>query len=135
MNNSTNKVVAVLNNIEALDIVLKRAISLSEEKKAALEVLFVHEEKIFGLPDFFRFKETPEKGVVDKDKIKKEIESKLTTLGYKQEPVILVKIDDTVDRVLELTKGDESTAVVLHNNDAITNELTQKNNLQIVTVE
>jgi hypothetical protein len=46
--------------------------------KGVYEVLFVHEEKIFGLPDFFRFKETPEKDVADKDKIKKEIESKLT---------------------------------------------------------
>ena len=128
-----NKVLAVLNDMDALDIVLKKAVSLSEDKKAILEVLFVHEEKIFGLPDFFRFKETPEKDVADKDKIKKEIESKLTTLGSKQEHVVLVKIDDTVDRVLELTKGDESTTIVLHNNDAITNELTQKNNLQIVT--
>lgn len=134
MNNSTNKVVAVLNNIKALDIVLKRAISLSEEKKAVLEVLFVHEEKIFGLPDFFRFKETPEKGVIDKDKIKKEIESKLTTLGSKQKHIVLVKIDDTVDRVLELTKGDEVSTIVMQSNDAITKKLTQKNNLQIVTV-
>lgn len=134
MNNSTNKVVAVLNNIKALDIVLKRAISLSEEKKAVLEVLFVHEEKIFGLPDFFRFKETPEKGVIDKDKIKKEIESKLTTLGSKQKHIVLVKIDDTVDRVLELTKGDEVSTIIMQSNDAITKKLTQKNNLQIVTV-
>lgn len=134
MNNIANKVVAVVNDIEALDIVLKRAVSLSEEKKAILEVLFVHEEKIFELPDFFRFKETPEKDVADKDKIKKEIESKLTTLGSKQEHVILVKIDDTVDRVLELTKGDESSTIVMQSNDAITKKLTQKNNLQIVTV-
>jgi len=134
MNNVANKVLAVLNDTEALDIVLKKAISLSEEKKAILEVLFVHEEKIFGLPDFFRFKETPEKDVADKDKIKKEIESKLTTLGSKQKHIVLVKIDATVDRVLELTKDDESTIIVLHNNDAVTNELTQKNNLQIVIV-
>ena len=134
MTNTTNKVLAVLNDIEELDMVLKKAISLSQEKKAVLEVLFVHEEKIFGLPDFFRFKETPEKDVANKDKIKKEIESKLTTLGSKQEHIVLVKIDDTVDRVLELTKGDESATIVLHNNDAITNKLTQKNNLQIVTV-
>ena len=79
MNNFSNKVLAVLNDIEALDTVLKRAVSLSEEKKAILEVLFVHEEKIFGLPDFFRFKETSEKDVADNDKIKKEIENKLTT--------------------------------------------------------
>ena len=32
MNNTVNKVLAVLNDIEALDIVLKKAISLSEEK-------------------------------------------------------------------------------------------------------
>jgi hypothetical protein len=134
MNNITNKVLAVLNDIEALDIVLKKAVSLSEEKKAILEVLFVHEEKIFGLPDFFRFKETPEKDVADKDKIKKEIESKLTTLGSKQEHIVLVKIDDTVNRVLELTKGDKSVTIVVQNHDVITNELTQRNNLQIVTV-
>ena len=134
MNNFTNKVLAVLNDIEALDIVLKRAVSLSEEKKAILEVLFVHEEKIFGLPDFFRFKETPEKDVADKDKIKKEIESKLTALGSKQEHIVLVKIDDTVNRVLELTKGDESITVVVQNHDVITKKLTQKENIDIVTV-
>jgi hypothetical protein len=129
-----NKVLAVLNDMDALDIVLKKAVSLSEEKKAILEVLFVHEEKIFGLPDFFRFKETPEKDVADKDKIKKEIESKLTTLGSKQEHVVLVKIDDTVNRVLELTKGDKSVTIVVQNHDVITKKLTQKENLQIVTV-
>jgi len=134
MNNFTNKVLAVLNDIEALDIVLKRAVSLSEEKKAILEVLFVHEEKIFGLPDFFRFKETPEKDVADKDKIKKEIESKLTALGSKQEHIVLVKIDDTVNRVLELTKDDESITVVVQNHDVITKKLTQKENIDIVTV-
>ena len=134
MSTITNKVLAVLNDIEALDTVLKRAVSLSEEKKVILEVLFVHEEKMFGLPDFFRFKETPEKDVVGKDKIKKEIESKLTALGSKQEPIVLVQIDDTVDRVLELTKNDESTTIVVQNHDVITKELTQKNNLHIVTV-
>lgn len=134
MSTITNKVLAVLNDIEALDIVLKRAVSLSEEKKVILEVLFVHEEKMFGLPDFFRFKETSEENLVDKDKIKKEIESKLTALGSKQEPIVLVQIDDTVDRVLELTKNDESTTIVVQNHDVITKKLTQKNNLHIVTV-
>ncbi len=134
MNNITNKVLAVLNDIEALDIVLKKAVSLSEEKKAILEVLFVHEEKIFELPDFFRFKETPEKDIADKDKIKKEIENKLTTLGSKQKHIVLVKIDDTVDRVLELTKGDEYSTIVMRSNDAITKKLAQRNNLQIVIV-
>ncbi len=133
MNNST-KIVAVLNNIEALDIVLKKAVSLSEEKKTILEVLFVHEEKIFGLPDFFRFKEVPEKDVADKDKITKEIESKLIALGSKEKHIVLVQIDDTVDRVLELTKGDISSIIVMQSNDAVTKKLAQKNNLQIVTV-
>ncbi|MCK4736987.1 MAG: hypothetical protein KAT10_00395 [Sulfurimonas sp.] len=134
MNKFNNKILAVLNDIEALDTVLKRAVSLSEEKEAILEVLFVHEEKIFGLPDFFRFKEIPEKDVADKDKIKKEIESKLTALGSKQEHIILVKIDDTVDRVLELTKGDEAITVIVQNHDVITKKLTQKENLDIVSV-
>ncbi len=134
MNKFNNKILAVLNDIEALDTVLKRAVSLSEEKEAILEVLFVHEEKIFGLPDFFRFKEIPEKDVADKDKIKKEIESKLTALGSKQEHIILVKIDDTVDRVLELTKGDEAITVIVQNHDVITKKLTQKENLDIVRV-
>jgi len=134
MNNLSNKVLAVLNDIEALDTVLTRAVSLSEEKKAILEVLFVHEEKIFGLPDFFRFKETSEKDIADNDKIKKEIENKLTTLGSKQKHIILVKIDDTVDRVLELTKGDESITVVIQNHDVITKKLTQQENLEIVSV-
>jgi hypothetical protein len=96
VNNSINKVIAVLNDIEALDVVLKRAISLLEEKK--------------------------------------DIENKLTTLGSKQEHIVLVKIDDTVNRVLELTKGDEYVTIVIQDNNAITAELNKKSNLHIVTV-
>ena len=134
MSDFTNKILAVVHDMETLDKVLTRAISLSEKKEAVLEVLFVHEEKIFGLPDFFRFKETPEKDVADKNKIKKELENKLTTLGSKQEHVVLVKIGDTLDRVLELTKGDKSTTVVVQDNDVITDKLAQVNNLHLVRV-
>ncbi len=134
MSTITNKVLAVVNDIEALDTVLKRAVPLADERKTILEVLFVHEEKMFRLPDFFRFKETPDKDVVDKDKVKKEIENKLATLGSKQEPIVLVQIDDTLDRVLELTKNDESTTVVIQSHDAIIKKLSQENNLDIVTV-
>ena len=109
MDNVINKVLAVVNDVEALDIVLKRAVSFSEEKKAMLEVLFVHEEKMFALPDFFRFKETPEKDVVDKDKIKKErvrIDSikrmeAIENQGYYNSYLELtVSVDSFIDMVL-----------------------------------
>ena len=134
MSTITNKVLAVINDLEAVDAVLKKAISIAQENKAILEVLFVHEEKLFALPDFFRFKETPEKDLVDKDKVKKEIEGKLASLGYTHEPIVLVQIDDTVDRVLEFTKHDEAATVVMQNEETITKKLAQHTNLDVVTL-
>ncbi len=128
------KVLAVINEIEALEGILQKAIVLCQEEGSLLEVLFVHEERYFELPDFFHLKGAPEKGTLDEVKLKKEIEERLEALGYKEDAAVLVKADDTVDRVLELTKDDTAATLVVLNDNAVTQKLAQQGNLKMVTI-
>ena len=62
---------ALLNDFTKLDSVLKKSINLALEQNALLEVIYVHEEPLFDVPDYFLSKDEALADSVNKDKVKK----------------------------------------------------------------
>jgi len=129
------KVIAILNDFDMADKVLEKALTLSSQQKAVLEVLYVHEEPLFDVPDYFRREHSGEDGLIDKGKIKKEIENRIAKFENDCNCAIFVFIDDTVSRFERLTKEDANLFVVTAYHDKITHTLVQKTLFPILVVK
>jgi nucleotide-binding universal stress UspA family protein len=129
------KVMAVINDFEMADAVLTKAVTLAQRESSRLEVMFVHEEKLFALPEYFRFKEIAPELPVDKTKVQKEIAGKLKGLGVKEECPILVFVDDTADHVLVRTENDKDTLIVLSYHEDVVKKVIRKSHLPVLVVK
>lgn len=129
------KVIAVINNFEMADAVLSKAVRLAHRESANLEIIFVHEEELFGLPDFFRFKEISPDQPIDKEKVQKEITAKLDALGVKERCAILVFVDDTADHVLVQTENEKETLIVLSYHEDTVKKVIKKSHLPVLVVK
>jgi len=105
------KTLALINETKDIKEVLREAIKYND---AVLEVLFVHEEELFDLPDLFR-PEFEQDENIDKNAIKKEILSTLNELNYKDEAAIFVYINDTYSRVETIIKDNKTLIVTKYN--------------------
>ncbi len=130
-----NKIVAVLNDFETTDRVLSRAIMLQKKSDALLEVLYVHEVALFDVPDYFSEENSYEKKRVDKEKIQKEIQKRLQTLGFQESCAVLVFIDDTVDRVWTQTRNQSDVLIVTAYHDTISKRLAKKIDLPLLVLK
>ncbi len=133
--NTINKIVAVLNDFKTADNVLEKALKLSSQKKVTLEILYVHEEPLFDLPDYFCSNESIEDTLVDKEKIKKEIEDRVAKLESDCNCAVLVFIDDTTDRLLTLTKEDTDIFIITAYHEKITQKLIQKSYFPVLVIK
>ena len=122
MTKSFDKVLIVLNNFENIDNILQSALKLKKQQNAILEILYVHEKALFDLPDFFSSKDTS----IDKDKIKKGIKDRLQDFGFSEKCAIFVYVDDTKDRVLNLTEDQENLLIVTTYHKKITQKLVKE---------
>jgi hypothetical protein len=108
------KVLLVLNDIEDLDQMLKVAQYFTSKRDTILEILFVYEKAFFDLPDLFAHD-----GIyIDKDKIKKAIKKIV-----KKECAIFVYIDNSAQRVIQLTKNQEDILIITKYHKKITKNL------------
>ncbi len=123
MQRSIQKIIAVLNDFSMCDEVLEKTFDFAQKHDASVEILYVHETPFFDVPDFFS---TEVAGILDKDKIKKEIETKVATLKPSVTPAIFVKIDDTQDRVWALAREDKETFIIASYHEGITQKLVSK---------
>ncbi len=135
MLNAISKIIVVLNNFEKADKILEKALTLSIHQKAVLEILYVHEEPLFDLPDYFRLEDNIGDDFIDKEKIKKEIKEKLSKLGKGDECAILVFVDDTVDRVLTQTKEPNQTLIITTYENKITEKLVRKSDASFLVIK
>ena len=110
---SINTVLVVINDLEKTKSILKKALQISSEQEADLQVLYVYEAPLFSLPDYFRFKEVSDDRV-DVVKIEEHIVSTLVALGSNIKPLVYIRIDDTLSHVERLTRHDpQNTLLVL----------------------
>ncbi len=135
MSNTINKVVAVLNDFEMADNILGKALKFSSQQNAILEVLYVHEESLFAVPDYFRSSEHINDNLIDKDKVRKELKERILKLGFEKDCAILVFIDDTLDRVLTQTKEDKETLILIEYHKEITKKLIKKSHLPVLVIK
>jgi hypothetical protein len=122
MTKSFDKVLTVLNSFENADHILETALKFSSQQNAVLEILFVYEKALFQLPDLFSSEDTS----IDKDKIKKEIKERLQKLEFSGKCAIFVYVDDTKERVLNLTKDQDNLLIVTTYHKKITQKLVKK---------
>ena len=135
MLSNIDKVIAVLNSFEIADKILEKALLLSSKFEAILEVVYVHEKSLFGVPDYFRPEDSLGDDIIDKEKIKKEIQKRLTALGSDQKYAILVFVDDTVDRVITQIKEPKQALVVTAFEEKITKKLVKKSDTSFLIIK
>ena len=121
-----DRVIVLLNDLENIDILLKRAVAFSSKHEASLEILYVHEEPLFAVPDYFLSEESIEEGQLDKAKVKNKIQKHLEAFDANENHAILVYVDDTVDRLLNHAKEVEQTLVIANYHESITASLIEK---------
>ena len=105
------KTLALINETKDIQEVLAEATKYSN---TVLEVLFVHEEEFFDLPDLFK-PEFEQDENIDKSSIKKEILATLNELNYKDDAAIFVYINDSYSRVESLVKDNDTLIVTKYN--------------------
>ena len=105
------RTLALINETKDIKEVLAEAIKYN---RAVLEVLFVHEEELFDLPELFK-PEFEQDEIIDKEAIKKEILATLNELRYQEDVAIFVYINDTYSRVESLLKGSDALIVTKYN--------------------
>ena len=110
MRHPFKKTVVVLNTLDNMKIALQKGVDFSKQHNSILEVLFVHEEPLFELPDIFRLKR--EDNSLDKERIKKEITKELLTLNPNEKFAIFVYVDDTLNRLKNIVKEPKETVVI-----------------------
>ena len=105
------KTLALINETKDIKEILAEAIKYND---TVLEVLFVHEEEFFDLPNLFRPAFEEDKNI-DKESIKKEILQSLNDMDYKQDVAVFVYINDTFSRVENLMKDNKTLIVTKYN--------------------
>lgn len=129
------KVLAVINDIESMEPVLKKGIALASTESAFLEVMFVHETPIFDRVEYFRFKyEAPLEGI-DREKVRLEVVEKLGKLNAPIDTPVEVFLDDTVDQVLKVTKCETSMVILIGHNNLIAKQLVQESHLPVLVLK
>ena len=126
MNHIFKRVVVILNEIEKIDNLLEKAVAFSTQHQTTLEVLFVHEEPLFKLPDYFLSDEKISKETIDKKKIKKSIQEKLNSLNPHKSVSILILVDDTLDQVLEYGKENKDILFITAYHEELNSKLLHK---------
>ncbi len=129
------KIIAVLNDFKTADDVLEKALELSFKQRAMLEILYVHEEPLFDIPDYFRSDESIKNNLLDKDKIKKEIENRVSKIKKDHDFAVLVYINDTADRLATLIKEDSDVFVITAYHEKITKKLLKKSHFPVLVIK
>ena len=110
MKHPFKKTIVLLNTTDNIKNALKKGVEFSKQHNTILEVLFVHEEPLFELPDIFTLKR--EENSLDKESIKKEINSQLLELSPNEKYAIFVYVDDTLHRLETIAKEPKETLVI-----------------------
>jgi hypothetical protein len=104
------RVISVINEMEKAKAIIRKGVEFSKKEGSILEILYVHEEGMFDIPDLFVQKYMREDRL-DKDEIKKSLHELVQESGYKKDVAIFVYIDDTVDRVKNILKDQKAIII------------------------
>jgi len=94
------RTVLLLNSMDKIDYLLAKAVEFSNRHNTTLEILYVLEEELFDLPDYFLSDEKIAEERIDKKKIKAKVQGHLQAFGEAKKAAIFVYVNDSVERVL-----------------------------------
>ena len=126
MNHMFKRVVVLLNDFENIENVLQKAFDFSTQHETSLEILYVQEEALFDIPDYFLSDAKIENECLDKKKIKAKIQEHLVRLGIQGNHAILVYEDDTVAQVLHYAKNDKNILFVTRYHEELSEKLLEQ---------
>jgi len=118
--------IVLLNDLENMEMLLKKGIEFSVDHKVPLQVIYVHETPLFQIPDIFLSKEKRVEGSLDKEVVKKEIEEKVKALGRGNEYAVFVYENDTLNRLLSLVKERKEVLVITRYQEQLLSKLIAK---------
>ena len=128
----TKRVLIVLNDLDNMDIVLKRGFE-EASLDASIEVLYVYEKEHYSLKDLF-FSDD-DNSLLDKEQIKKEIKEAINRLNVTKDVAIFVYAEDTEDRVATLLGDDKDAKVVIGYHNEITIRVLKEINVEALVVK
>ncbi len=120
------RTVLLLNDFETIDNLLEKAIGFATKHQTTLEVLYVHEEPLFDIPDYFLSDDKITDGKLDKEKIKEKINEHLLAHHQNDNHAILVYEDDTVNQVLHYAKEQKDIFFITAYHTDISEDLIKK---------
>ncbi len=120
------RTVLLLNDFETIDNLLEKAIGFATKHQTTLEVLYVHEEPLFDIPDYFLSDDKITDGKLDKEKIKEKINEYLLAHHQNDNHAILVYEDDTVNQVLHYAKEQKDVLFITAYHTGISEDLIKK---------
>jgi hypothetical protein len=126
MHHIFKRVVVVLNNLKNIDNVLRKAKNFSIEHQTTLEILYVQEEALFEIPDYFLSEDKIANERLDKKRIKSKIQEHLSNLGIHDKHAILVYEDDTINQVLHYAKEQKDILFITSYHETLSETLLEK---------
>ncbi len=108
-----NTIFTFINDYEKADELISKAIDLAKEQEAFLEVIFVHEEKLFSLPDFLQSNKSVDKEKFDLEKMKNKLTQMIQNYSSKQEFVVFIEINDSLNHLQQRVQGHEKSLIIM----------------------
>ncbi len=120
------RVVVLLSDLENTHQLLQKAVDFSQQQQIILEILYVHEEALFEIPDYFLSENQIAHERLDKKRIKAKIQEQLVALGVQEKYAILIYENDTVNQLLYLFKEQKETLFITSYHQELNQKLIEK---------
>jgi len=120
------RIVVLINDVVEMESLLKKGVEFSKKHKTSLEVLFIHENHLFELPDYFLSPTAIAEKEINKEKIKEKIKSIIYSLEDKKETPIFIVEEDSLDRVLYHGKDNKDILFITSYHKELTQKLLEK---------
>lgn len=118
--------IVLLNDLENMEMLLKKGIEFSRSHKVPLQVMYVHETPLFQMPDIFLSKEKRVEGSLDKERVKIEIENTLQSLAFHEKYAIFVYENDTLNRLKTLLRDRKEVLIITRYQEELLAKLIEK---------
>jgi len=120
------RTVLLLNSMDKIDYLLAKAVEFSNRHNTTLEILYVLEEELFELPDYFLSDEKIAEERIDKEKIKAKLQGHLQAFEHAKKAAIFVYVNDSVDRVLHHGLEHKDILFITSYHESLSKELLKK---------
>ncbi len=123
-----NRILALCNDYEKCDDLLKKTSEISKEHNAGVTLMFVTPEAMFELPFFSK------EDSLDHQELRRKLLKKAKTVGL-DNPAVLIYENDTADRAAVEAEKENDTLIIMPYEDKITLSVVKKVNIPILILK